>query len=411
MASVKFHSNKAVFSERKNSNVSIDSRSTHHCFYFRASLMNHKANMEGSVQAANATSKNVGKWNVVRPLGIASMLKLIMLPIFLPNIISVGLLQKKFEIFFYESIRGYLGCFLKKSSMNIIAELKLNDSQYPLILSRPNPNSCHANAAKKDNPVDKWHGTIEYLSSTLMNKYRYELNSDIPTLDREKINQNHVVPCMVGNTRRFYDPTSPRKTTRPLELILVEILQLIEPLLEGYRCTVEFDDDFTAPSLGKTLKKRSELSQELFKFKHRAEFELQMYSIKLMNISLDCAGEIFAVLSKDYALRTVFILSLLLHTHPKGIFVPEDSSKDAVPVLVSYNYLLTCPSTCGPMQSITLNRYQIVSRIPLPTMKQLSGVGNTALEFTRNHSMNLVPQDLLSSATVKHQQERNYFPN
>ena len=44
-------------------------------------------------------------------------------------------------------------------------------------------------------------------------------------------------------------------------------------------------------SFVKTLKKKSDLSQKLAKFKHRAEIELQMYDTKLTNIRFDRAGE------------------------------------------------------------------------------------------------------------------------
>ncbi len=65
----------------------------------------------------------------------------------------------------------------------------------------------------------------------------------------------------------------------------------MESSREVYRYTVVIVDDFTAASFVKTLKKKSELSQALAEFKHRAEVELKMIGIKLTNIRLDRAGE------------------------------------------------------------------------------------------------------------------------
>ncbi len=122
-------------------------------------------------------------------------------------------------------------------------------------------------------------------------KKLFELNESFSTFDRELINQHQCVPWLIGKAKWSYVPFSSRKTTRPLELIHLDLSGLVESSFEGYIYTIVIVDDFTAASFVKTMKKKSELFQALVEFKHRAEFVLQMYGIELMNISLDRAGE------------------------------------------------------------------------------------------------------------------------
>ncbi len=188
---------------------------------------------------------------------------------------------------------------MKKGTMSIIDKLKLNDGLYPLTLSTPNPNSYHVNSAKKNNSIDERHRKLGHLIPNRLNKLS-ELNSSIPTFDRELIKQHQCVPCLVGRAKRSYIPSSSRNTTRHLELIHLDISGPVESSLEGYRYTVVIVDDFTAASFGKTLKKKSELSQALGEFKHRAGLELQTYGIKLTSIRLERAGENFPNTVKEF---------------------------------------------------------------------------------------------------------------
>ncbi len=67
---------------------------------------------------------------------------------------------------------GYLGCFfIKKGTMIIIDEVKLNDGSYSLILSTPHPNSNQANSAKKKNSIDECHHKLGHLSRNHLSKF------------------------------------------------------------------------------------------------------------------------------------------------------------------------------------------------------------------------------------------------
>ena len=110
-------------------------------------------------------------------------------------------------------------------------------------------------------------------------------------------------------------PSSSRKITQSLELIQIDISGPLEPSLEGYCGEVVVVGEFTAASFLKILKK-SELSLALIEFKHRAEFELQMYGTKLTNVRLDRAGE-----NLHCAVTMISILNLLLHMQLKATAV------------------------------------------------------------------------------------------
>ncbi len=127
------------------------------------------------------------------------------------------------------------------------------------------------------------------------------------------------MPCLVEKAKRSYIPASSRKTTRPLEIIHLDISGPVERSLEGYRYTVVIGDDFTPASLVKTLKKKSELSHTLVEFKHRAEVELQMYGIKLTNIRLDRAGENLSNAVKEFCSNNG------IHLEPSLAYSPQSN--------------------------------------------------------------------------------------
>ncbi len=106
MTQVKFRCNIAEFSETKNPNAYVDSGATHHFSYRRSSFCTHEAIKEENVQGANATSEIVGKGTISLPIGGGIDVEAYHAPKFSSNIISVGLLQKNFEIVFSESIAG-----------------------------------------------------------------------------------------------------------------------------------------------------------------------------------------------------------------------------------------------------------------------------------------------------------------
>lgn len=103
---------------------------------------------------------------------------------------------------------------------------------------------------------------------------------------------NHqCVPCITAKARRSPVLSSTRKTSRPLELVHLDISVPVEPSIEKLLYTVAFLDDNTAKSDVYLLKAKSELFNTLHEYKARSETELQCYGYKLTNVKMDRAGE------------------------------------------------------------------------------------------------------------------------
>ncbi len=237
MGQVEFRSNIAEFSKMKNANAYVDSGANCHFLYRLSSFSTHKAIKVENTKGVNATSKIIVKGTVTVPIGNGINVEVDHATKFSSNVIPVGLLQKNFEIVFSESIHRYPVCFfVKKETMNIIYEVKLNDGLCPLIWSTLNPNSCQANATKKNKSIDKWERKLGNFNPSRLNKLS-ELNSSILTFDREINNQHQCAPCLVGNSKQSYTLSTSQKTTRTLELIYLDISGPVQSSLEGYRYT------------------------------------------------------------------------------------------------------------------------------------------------------------------------------
>ncbi len=100
MPKVKFRSNVAEFLGTKTPNGYAGSGLSHHFFYWRTSFSTYKAIKKINVQTANATFKIVGEGTVTLPIENVINFEAYNPLKFLSRLISLGLLQKSFEIFF-----------------------------------------------------------------------------------------------------------------------------------------------------------------------------------------------------------------------------------------------------------------------------------------------------------------------
>ena len=133
MAQAKFRSNIAEISEKKTYDAYIDSGATHHFFHNKSAFLSYSRMPEEIVKGATGETKIVGKGEVKLPIGNGYIIQAYHVPLFSSNIISVGLLQKDFEIMFSESVRAYPAClFMKKRSFNIVADFPLENGPYPI---------------------------------------------------------------------------------------------------------------------------------------------------------------------------------------------------------------------------------------------------------------------------------------
>ena len=96
---------------------------------------------------------------------------------------------------------------------------------------------------------------------------------------------------MSAKARGSSIPPSTRKTSRPLELVHIDISGSVQDSLKNFRYIVAFLDDFTAKMDVYRLKIRAELFDALFEYKARSENELQKQRHCLTSIRLDHGGK------------------------------------------------------------------------------------------------------------------------
>lgn len=118
MADIKFKSKLAEISVEKTHDSLLYSGPTHHFFHRRTSFVSYNKIKEETVQGASTTSKIVGVGIARLPIDHGLVIKAYHAPEFSLNIISVGLLQRLYEVLFFESIRAYPTCSVIHKSKN-----------------------------------------------------------------------------------------------------------------------------------------------------------------------------------------------------------------------------------------------------------------------------------------------------
>lgn len=100
MSRIKFRSTLAVVYGIKDTSCLIDSGGTRHFFHDRSSFINFQSIDEEIVKSASATSKIVGNGELIFTIVGVVMVEAYHTPHFSTNIISVGLLTKRFKVRF-----------------------------------------------------------------------------------------------------------------------------------------------------------------------------------------------------------------------------------------------------------------------------------------------------------------------
>ncbi len=118
-----------------------------------------------------------------------------------------------------------------------------------------------------------------------------ESNDQIPQFGQSILHQLFCVPCITAKTRRAKISRSTRKTTRPLELLNLDISGKVEESYEGYKYTVSFLDGYTAKSDITLVRQKSKLYKSFVAYEISSEVELQENDCKLTNMRMDNAGE------------------------------------------------------------------------------------------------------------------------
>ena len=226
MAKYKYRSNVAELHEEKNSDAIIDSGATHHFFHSRSTDL--EIVKEEPVKAAAGTTTIVGRGTVQLPIGL--IVQALHAPMFSSNILAVRLLSKTFEILFSSTIRGYEACFfIKQGTLDVLHEFRAHDGLYPMSMKQIEGQGTRfaLNAKKKatNDDVEEWHRKLGHIHPDRYFKLS-EYTNDVPKFDRELLKKHQCVPCITAKLRRATIPSSTRKTTRPLELVHFDILDL-----------------------------------------------------------------------------------------------------------------------------------------------------------------------------------------
>ena len=231
MAKLKFRANVAELSEEKTTDAYIDSGATHHFFHHRSIFENYETLSEEPVRGAAGITKIVGKGMVHIPIGKGFYVEAYHAPEFSSNILSVRLLQKDFEVLFSESLKGYPACYLmEKGSHKIRAEFPLKRGLYPVSMNCYKYQALAINI--KENPIDEWHRILGHPNPARQYALS-KMENDVPQFQRASLFEHQCVPCMTAKFERSKIHSSTRRTTRPLELVHLDISGKMEPSLHG----------------------------------------------------------------------------------------------------------------------------------------------------------------------------------
>lgn len=118
-----------------------------------------------------------------------------------------------------------------------------------------------------------------------------EIRRDVPKFDRQVIREYQCIPCITASIRRSKITNYTCVTTRPLELVHLDISGKVEASPQKYMYASTFLDDFTAESDDFLLKTKTELYNFLSHYKAASERELEDKNYRPSAIRLDGAGE------------------------------------------------------------------------------------------------------------------------
>ncbi len=231
MVTIKFRSNLAESSRMKVDDAYIDSGATHHFFHQRSIFLNYTKMNEEPVQGAMGITKIIGKGYVKLPTENSIPVEAYHAPMFSANILSVALLSDHYEVVFSKSLNNYSACFFMcKKTFEIVAEYPLRGGLYPFNL--PSITRKAYTIYTRSKKLEEWHRKLGHISSERLFRLS-KMAEDVPPFDKELRKHFESIPCITAKTKRSVIPSSTRRTTRPLELVHLDISEKVEESLHA----------------------------------------------------------------------------------------------------------------------------------------------------------------------------------
>ena len=220
MASIKFRSNLAESSTIEVDDAYIDSGATPHFFQQRSIFRTILRWMKSRCEARRVLRKlsERGTWNYLSK--VASVLKPIML---------LDFCQYSFICTLEWSLRNSVlkmaqelpWLFLyARENFEIFAEYPLRGGICPLNL--PSITRKAYTVYTRSKKLDEWHRKHGQVSSERLPRLS-KMAEDVPPLDKEVRKHSECISCITAKNRRSAIPDSTRRTTRPLELVHLDI--------------------------------------------------------------------------------------------------------------------------------------------------------------------------------------------
>lgn len=174
--------------------------------------------------------------------------------------------------------------------------MPLPDSPSKSILTTANQASVNDEVKS----LGEWHRKLGHLHSSRIQQL-HRNDTSVPWFGDAVIKKFQCIPSLTAKPHRAPIRSSSHRTSRPLEVVHLDISGIVHPtLIEGMKYTVVFLDDFSAKSDVFLLNAKPEVFDSLHEYNARSENELQVQGHKLTNIRLDRAGENFAKKVKQF---------------------------------------------------------------------------------------------------------------
>ena len=319
MAKVK-RSKLSSLSSAKTDDALIDSGATHNFFHSVKYFKDYRRIKEEDVQSASGVSRIVGVGTVFIPIGGGFYFEAYHAPEFGENILSVSKLSTFFTIEFSTDDLGNQSiCRMSaKPSGKLVFKSPETDGLYKMYIPKIQTDSNHPRhffsvnmnipvsldcvvcasivvpendyrrkSLLHDNKPLQWHFRTGHPNPTRYSQLSQAF-PDVPYFPQKTLTEMFCVPCQQGKTKRAAVLPTPPSVSMPIELVHTDISGPVLPSLSGSVYALSFMDSFTAKSDVFFLKKKSDLSICLMKYKAKTELET---GCRMQKLRLDGAGE------------------------------------------------------------------------------------------------------------------------
>ena len=236
-------------------------------------------------------------------------------PDFAENILSVGKLSKRFDLFLGSDHNGRSYCSIrKKESAEVVLHVQEDHGLFRIDMSKSiKTRSGHKSttthkddsdclnciiwaAASSDNIYKPLPHDNKALHSHYMTGHPSpdrllrlaQTFQDVPQFRRDTLRNLFCVPCSITMMRRAPVRKSLYELRRPLELVHIDITGPVTPSIGNKTYAVSILDDFSTNSDAYFIKRRSELAKINVEYRTSAELHT---GYKLRSIRIDGAGE------------------------------------------------------------------------------------------------------------------------